>query len=392
MARKKILIVIPRFEIGGTNTTLINWCSIIDRTQYDIYIFAMSHTGPLKGDFEGATILPEDKVMSAWVTDFGKQKGSNRILSAAVKGSVKIASKMGVDFSAWIYKRTARRLSQLSFDVVIAFQEGVASLFCAYFQRTTKVAMIHCNYQSYLDLNGIRPEKNIYTRYDDIITVSGYTGEIFASLLPECREKTKAIHNIIDDRKIIERAEHPIDDDKFRTDAFTIVSVGRLDPVKRFEQIPRIVSEIRKKSGRDFRWYIIGGGSADAVDEIARSAQEYGVGEIVIHLGAKSNPYPYIKQADMLVLTSISEACPNVLNEAKILGTPVVSTDFGSAVEFIENGETGFITPIEGMPDVLSGILNGDAGYVVVKDNLSSFRYDNTGSLNKIYAVIGGGR
>ena len=43
----------------------------------------------------------------------------------------------------------------------------------------------------------------------------------------------------------------------------------------------------------------------------------------------------------MVVSTSVSEACPNVINEAKILHTPIVATNFGSVYEFIEDGVNG---------------------------------------------------
>jgi len=47
-------------------------------------------------------------------------------------------------------------------------------------------------------------------------------------------------------------------------------------------------------------------------------------------LGWHQNPYPYIKYAKLLVLSSEAEGLPNVIIESLILGTPVVSTDCNS--------------------------------------------------------------
>lgn len=44
------------------------------------------------------------------------------------------------------------------------------------------------------------------------------------------------------------------------------------------------------------------------------------------------NPYKWMKHADCLVISSISEASPNVLREALFLGTPVISTDCSPTV------------------------------------------------------------
>lgn len=51
-----------------------------------------------------------------------------------------------------------------------------------------------------------------------------------------------------------------------------------------------------------------------------------GIAERVIFAGFQSNPYPLIKHAALLVLSSDSEGFGNVLVEALLCGTPVVST------------------------------------------------------------------
>jgi glycosyltransferase involved in cell wall biosynthesis len=50
--------------------------------------------------------------------------------------------------------------------------------------------------------------------------------------------------------------------------------------------------------------------------------------------------------ADVVVLTSAVEGLPNVLIEAALAGTPVVTTACGGGQEVVEDGVTGFVVPV----------------------------------------------
>ena len=64
--------------------------------------------------------------------------------------------------------------------------------------------------------------------------------------------------------------------------------------------------------------------------------------------GFVDNPYPYIKQADILVSSSAWEGLPTVLIEALALGTPVVATDCpGGSAEILQDGKYGSFSAYE---------------------------------------------
>lgn len=384
--KKQILIVIPSFSIGGTIVSLYSLLSVIDIKKYEIDVFALSKSGEYLDKLPNCTILPEN----LWLSN--RYYGENvikRIVNRLLRIFFSIIRRFGLSLEPLMCKLADKSMNFSKYDTVVNYAESVANIVC-YYPIKKRVAWVHCDYERYLSLVK-RNEVKVYERYDTIVCVSEFAKSTFCKCLPQMETKTVAIHNIINVEDIHKKAKEPIEDNRFLTDNYIIVSVGRLDPVKQFHLIPQLVADIKKKTDKKFVWYIIGGdrGFETYVQGIRDDIVKLGVSDEVVMLGEKSNVYPYMAKADLYVSTSLSESFPLVINEAKALGIPIVSNNFGSASESIEDGVNGFVVSLENgemcnkVVKMLSGLIElriKDSGNIIVNKNLQI--------MDRIYAIL----
>jgi glycosyltransferase involved in cell wall biosynthesis len=385
---KRLLFIIPAFNHGGTNRSLLNILSCLDDEYYSKDIFALSHMGPYREIFAPFRILNRSLLLSSIFESYEHIKQEPWI-ERSKKTLVKLLfyglkAVVGEKALEWSYRRAAKRIGYMNYDTVIAMQEERATHFTSHI-KTRKVAWIRSDYDNYFAL-AQNDEEHIYNRFDHIICVSAFTREVFIKRYPSLASKCHGIHNMIDYKAIIALSQDVEEiDERFTADSFCIISIGRLSPVKQFNIIPKLAAQL-KKDGCRLRWYIIGAGEEE--QSIQNQIDQHQVSDMVILLGQKNNPYPYLKRAHLLVCTSASEACPNVINEARILHVPVVTTDFGSAPEFINNGTNGIIASQDNLKNAIEEMINNQELYQQIKTNISSFQYSNDSILKQITMLI----
>ena len=309
------------------------------------------------------------------------------IAFAVVKSFKKLLEKIGVDISPMLFKRYARKLDTGEYDYVLAFQEGQATLFGSYFMHGTKVAWVRSEYTRFK--KGVADKYDAsYDKYDKIVSVSKAALESFLSVLPQYRDRAYVQYNFLNDERILSMSEEKVED-LWTNDVFTIVTLGRIDPVKRVSEIPRICRELLDM-GLTLRWVIIGGVAVkNEYDLLIENLEKYQVKENIVVLGNRPNPYPYLKQSDLLVSLSKSETFNNTLTEAKILGVPVVTTDYPCAYESIDNKNDGLVVSFDNFaPAIANMISDVEQTYSSIKKHLSSYKYDKEKLLQHLYSNI----
>lgn len=136
-----------------------------------------------------------------------------------------------------------------------------------------------------------------------------------------------------------EKSSHPWLQNKIMP---VILAAGRLTKQKDY---PTLLSAFASLLGnRQARLIILGEGELQ--NEMKMLAKSLQIERFVDFSGFASNPYAFMQEADLFVLSSRWEGLANVVAEALACGTPVVSTDcpHGPA-EILMNGKYGILTP-----------------------------------------------
>lgn len=379
---KKILFVVPSLEVGGTISSLSSIIQVL-KDRYEISVFPLAYEGNLNVDFKDI-LLPKKILTHAYICNYKNTQGLIRILFFIIKILKRVLGLLNIDFEQIIYKSVSTSFSD-KYDVAIGFQEGSATKFVSLIQAKTKIAWVHCDYTKYY---GCGNELWTYDKFNKIVCVSKYTADSFITSYPTLSKKVSYIHNFMNYDKIISCANLEIEDSRFLRNQFTILSVGRINVVKRFDKIPSIARFLVDK-GCKFRWYIIGPNFADDVyKSLLNSIVSESVEEYVCYLGNKFNPYPYLLNSDLLVSLSSTEACPMIFNEAKVLQVPVLTTDFGSAYEFINEGINGEIKPIEEISFTLYKLITDTKYYNSLLDGMRMSEFTSANTYEALYELL----
>lgn len=375
--KKKILFVIPEYSHGGTNKSLESLLSAIDEKRYEISIFSLYEDGGVfyKNIFNPYIIAKSLLYVLA----------HDNVITRKVMG---VAMKLFKNLSFnWLYRYEANRLQRkYKFDTVIAFQEGSATQFVSLISYpVNRIAWVHCDYANRFAAIEKKSELSLYCLYNHIVSVSYSAVHSFNSIYPELKERTKCIYNLIDCSYILRQSAQDINFEK-QDNCFNLISVGRFVAVKQFDLIPQIVQKLKLLTKKSFCWYIVGDGNERNMVESVISSM--GLDKNIKILGAKDNPYPYFKQSDLYVCTSLSESFSYTIAESKTLHVPVLTNDFPVANEVVSPNE-GWICNVKDMAFILKDIIEDkNCIYSNVKKTIGNFKYDNNAIVDTFCKLI----
>jgi glycosyltransferase involved in cell wall biosynthesis len=192
--------------------------------------------------------------------------------------------------------------------------------------------------------------RRYFPRADAIVAVSeGVKRDLIESfgIVPH---RITVVPNPLDLNHIRQRAREPINQD---VPPRTVIAVGRLVKLKGFDVL--LDAFARLPAELDSRLLILGDGAEHG--RLVALAAQLGITEQARFLGYQDNPWKYMAHADVLALSSRTEAFPNAIGEALTLGLPVVATDCSPGVrDYLENGRAGLLVP-SGDPAALAEAL-----------------------------------
>ena len=182
------------------------------------------------------------------------------------------------------------------------------------------ISINHFKSQSLSAKINLRLIKLLYKYADLVIFKAQRMKEEFLKEVPNIKNYT-VINNPYNIEKIKHLALETVDDFTFNPDKKYIINVGRLSSQKKQITLIETVAQLND----NIELIIIGEGEEQ--QNLEDAIVKYKLKNRVHLLGRKDNPFKYIAQADLFVLASSGEGFPNVIVEAMITATPIISTD-----------------------------------------------------------------
>jgi glycosyltransferase involved in cell wall biosynthesis len=135
---------------------------------------------------------------------------------------------------------------------------------------------------------------------------------------------------------------------------FLIGHVGRYDPLKDYNSLIASLAVLNSQ-GVSFKTVLVGTNLDNQNNNLTTDICQQGLEGKILLLGKRNDIPAVMNGFDLFILSSKSEAFPNVLNEAMACGTPCVTTDVGDAAYIV--GDTGWVVPSKS-PEALAEAMN----------------------------------
>jgi glycosyltransferase involved in cell wall biosynthesis len=205
----------------------------------------------------------------------------------------------------------------------------------------------------------------LYNRSAQVLAVSDGARESAKRFYGIRDEKIVTHRNGVDVELIRQQSDAKIDDLWWTSEArnngssvFRIVSAGRLNHEKGFHLLVASVNELRHRfASHEFRLAIAGEGGHRS--KLQQQIEQLGLAENIRLPGFQNNAAAWYRSADVFVLPSLMEGMPNVLLEAMVVGTPVVSSNCHSGpAEILDKGRFGELVSVGSSAALTEGIAS----------------------------------
>ncbi len=381
---KKIIIVNNNMRIGGVQKSLYNLLWSIDTVnEYDVTLLLFSKSGEYVG------CLPENIKIKECKGPFrylGKGQGEyrNKPIDFIFRGFFAALCRLFGRAFALRLMLLAEPMIDGKYDCAVSFLHngqkngffgGVQDYVLSRIKAKKKIAFIHGDH---VNCGGCYTANNrMLRKFDAVAACSDGCREVLVRALPELDSKCETVRNFNRYDEIIELSEdNPVEYDSSFINA---VMVARLSEVKGIERAIEAVSFCSQRKLR-VNLHIVGGGHLS--EKMKRYARDVGADDRVYFYGEQKNPYRYMKNSDILLITSYHEAAPMVIDEAFCLSLPVFSTKTTSTDEMIIKPGYGWVC--ENSQDALNSslyeVMSDRQKLIEMKNKLSAVSFDNSDS------------
>ncbi|WP_047983978.1 glycosyltransferase [Ornithinibacillus californiensis] len=395
---KNMLIASYDLEVGGVERSLISMLQSFDYERYAVDLMLYHHHGDFMNLLtEKVNLLPEvpiystvRKSVSTTIKEGHILIGMTRLLAkvrAELRGRQMNLAEPGYYQMQLMWRYSLPFLPKLKkqYDIAISY------LWPHYFvaekvDAKTKIAWIHTDYGTVeadpnLDLD-------MWKRFDYIVAVSESCKESFLQRYEQLRDRVIVVENILFPDTIRELAETEEINPMLEDNRFKIITVARLSHAKGIDLAVQAMRQLIEKGYTDIAWYVVGyGGDEGKLKEMIASRN---LEEHFFLLGKRTNPYPYIKAADLYVQPSRYEGKAVTVGEAQILSKPVLITNYPTAGSQVRDGDDGLICElsVDGIVDGIERLYHDALLRNNLASNCASSQYNNGEELRKLYQLV----
>ena len=385
---KKIIIVNNNMKVGGVQKSLYNLLWSLEGLA-DVTLLLFSKNGAYLQQLPPWVKVVECESLFRYLgISQGECRGADRAKRGALAAACRFVGRHRV--MKWLLR--SRKMLPEEYDCAIAFLHngndknfygGVQEFVLHRIKAHKKVAYLHCDYGS---CGANHPANNeLIAKFDAIAACSQGCRQAFTAVLPEMDEKSVTVRNChrIQEIQRLAAAEPVVYDDN----AVNIVMVSRLAHEK---AIDRAIVAVAGLTEKNVALHIVGGGPMEA--SLRQLAEEKGIAHRVHFYGEQSNPYRYMKCADLFLLTSYHEAAPMVIEEARCLHLPVLTVRTTSSEEMVTEQGSGWVceNDQQALNEMLRQILQDPNELKQKKMRMQSAAVDNEQALSQFMNLIEG--
>lgn len=352
--KRDILIVNDEKEVGGVSTVLENILSQLDYDKYNVDLFIFQNTGDMLCNIDKRiNVIFGGKSFYGIDTSFRSSIKEHHFFRAFKKAIFVILAKFNL--ISFFFKYIRKKKLNKQYDVEVAFKTGYPTLFTGSGNSKKKITWVHGDLMRDNDMKHYsKTFSKCLNSIDIIVNLSEELKLNFIQLYGNA-EKCIVIHNLLDYEKVLKKSTEK-SNVLFKNNVINLIAVGRLHFNKGYIRLIEALSMVAKKTNK-FHLYIVGDGPERETLQkkiIAENLNDY-----ITLLGYSSNPYKYMKNADLFVCSSLTEAYPMVFVEVLTLNVPIFTVKIAAADYILCHEKYGYIVDnsteaiYEGLLDII---------------------------------------
>lgn len=381
----KMLFIMNSLNFGGAEKALINLLDTIDYSRYNIDLLLLSDEGKLLNLLNNnVNIIHPDKVTSNF---YGENCSLVSIfLKVLFTGSQYVLTRNRAYANQLRWSRFYRHMIptlNIDYDVAVSFLQGDPLYYLVDKVRAKKkIAWVHNDYR--MTQYNSTFDQHYFDRVNQVVTISNTCLDILKEVFPTV--PLMMLPNIVNSTSINSYAKgSPVEYQNVTSKK--LLTIGRLSYQKGYDYLLEIAAYLKSKE-YSFKWFVIGEG--DLKEKLLADRKEKGLENDVIFIGTRENPYPYIKNADVIVQTSRYEGKSIVLDEAKILNKLIVCTNYDTVKDQLVDGKEGVISSFNAVEfgDSLMALLEDEKKKRDIVEYLSAHEYGNENVIDSYYDLF----